>query len=186
MTLLEGRGLHIRIGEHQVCRDAHLRIHSGQCWGLLGRNGSGKTTLLRALAGLHPLEEGEIRLEESPLRSLPRRAIARRLGLLLQEDAFPFPVTVEEAVLTGRHPHLPPLGWESAKDRRIAHDALAAVRMTGFAQRLTSTLSGGERRRVAIATLLAQAPILMLLDEPTNHLDLDQQIRILTLLRERI
>ncbi len=186
MTLLETHNLTVSIGDCLVCRDAALHIEAGQCWGLLGRNGSGKTTLLRALAGLHRPDGGAVELLGQPLRMLSRRVIAQRLGLLLQDEALPFPVTVEAAVLAGRHAHLPPFGWERAEDRRLAHEALEAVGMAPFAHRLTSSLSGGERRRVAIATLLAQAPAVMLLDEPTNHLDLDQQIRILRLLHQRM
>ncbi len=75
--------------------------------------------------------------------------------------------------------------WESADDERIARDALARVNMQDFASRTTDGLSGGERRRVAVASLLAQAPEVFLLDEPTNHLDPHHQVAVLELFRQQ-
>jgi iron complex transport system ATP-binding protein len=89
-----------------------------------------------------------------------------------------------ESVLIGRHPHLSFWQWETANDARIARDALAAVDLADFATRRTDTLSGGERRRVAIAALLAQQPGIFLLDEPTNHLDPHHQLAVLSLFRQ--
>jgi len=91
---------------------------------------------------------------------------------------------VIETVLIGRHPHLPRWGWwqwESADDERIAQAALAAVELDGLTQRRVSTLSGGERERLAIATVLTQQPRVYLLDEPTSHLDTHRQLAVLEL-----
>jgi iron complex transport system ATP-binding protein len=99
------------------------------------------------------------------------------------EDAFV--TTVLEMVLLGRHPHLALWQWETAEDERIARESLAAVGMSHFAERRTDTLSGGEQRRVAAASLLAQRPGIYLLDEPTNHLDPHHQIGVLNLFRDR-
>ena len=98
---------------------------------------------------------------------------------LLFHRAGRFPATVLESVLVGRHPHLSRWQWESADDVRIAREALAAADMTGTEARDVRTLSGGERRRVALAALLAQQPRLFLLDEPSSHLDLSHQLALL-------
>ncbi|TMH62369.1 MAG: ABC transporter ATP-binding protein, partial [Betaproteobacteria bacterium] len=111
--------------------------------------------------------------------TLARRDVARLRGLLLQNDSDAFPATVLESVLVGRHPHLSRWQWESADDLRIAREALAAADMAGTEARDVSTLSGGERRRVALAALLAQQPQLFLLDEPSSHLDLSHQLALL-------
>ncbi|MBL8480848.1 MAG: ABC transporter ATP-binding protein, partial [Rhodocyclaceae bacterium] len=97
----------------------------------------------------------------------------------------PFPATAFEEVLAGRHPHLPALAWESAADEQCAHEALAAVGLAAAANRLTTHMSGGERRRVQLATLITQDARVWLLDEPTNHLDLHRQFEAMRLLQAK-
>ena len=87
--------------------------------------------------------------------------------------------------MTGRYPHLDRWQWEGAEDYRAAEAALEAVGLDGLARRPLTTLSGGERRRVEIAALLAQDAPICLLDEPINHLDLRHQVQVLDLLAER-
>jgi iron complex transport system ATP-binding protein len=175
VTRLAVEGLAITQGGRTLCRGLELTLAPGQCWAVLGGNGSGKTTLLHTLAGLLPAAAGMIRLDHHPLATLPRRRIAQRLGLLLQESHDPFPTTVLETAMSGRHPHLGRWQQEGSADHAIVHQALAAMELSGMEQRMVQTLSGGERRRLAIATLLTQAPQLLLLDEPLNHLDLHHQ-----------
>lgn len=186
LPLLEIQGLSVSIGGKQVCRDLSLALCAGQRWGLLGVNGVGKTTLLHTLAGLRAPQQGEIRLNNQPISALPRRSVAKMLGLLLQDEVDPFPGTVLETVLMGRHPHLGHWQWESEQDIAIARGALQEVGLGNLESRQINTLSGGERRRLALATLLTQDPQLFLLDEPTNHLDPHHQIELLGLLSQRI
>ncbi len=183
MRVLETRGLRIGIGARVLCRRLDLGIEPGQCWGLLGRNGSGKTTLLHTLAGLHPAQTGQVFLHGRELGQIPRRSIARSLGLLMQERDPRFPMSVQQAVLSGRYPHLGPWRQPTEHDGKLAQQALEQVDMAGLAHRNVQTLSGGERQRVAVAALLAQAPQVLLLDEPVSHLDLREQIRLLELIR---
>jgi iron complex transport system ATP-binding protein len=185
MTLLRTRHLGVEIGKTLVCKGLNLEIETGQRWAILGRNGSGKTTLLLTLAGLRRPAAGSIELEGRCLGQTHRRHIAQQLGLLPQDNQDSFPATVLETALIGRHPHLSPWIRESAADRSMARAALAAVDLSDFEGREISTLSGGERRRLALATLLTQDPELLLLDEPVNHLDLHHQIRVLELLAEQ-
>lgn len=182
MALLQARGLEVAIAGKRVCRDLDLAIERGQRWGMLGRNGIGKTTLLHTLAGLRASSAGAIFLEGVAFDTLPQRRIAQSIGVLFQHSEDPFPGTVLETALIGRHPYLTAWQWEGAEDRRRAQQALAAVGMEGMMDRQVATLSGGERQRLAIATLLVQELRLMLLDEPANHLDLHHQIAILDLL----
>ena len=183
-ALLSTRDLGLRIGEVQVCSHLDLDLQPGQCWALLGGNGVGKTTLLLSLAGLRDSQAGQILLDGEALADWPRRRISRRLGLLFQDQSDPFPATVLETALTGRHPHIHPWQWESPRDLLLAEQALAQLGLTQLARRQVQSLSGGERRRLGIATLLTQAPDILLLDEPTNHLDLRHQIAVLGLLRD--
>jgi len=186
MSLLATTALHVTIGSTTVCRDLEITIDSGERWCVLGRNGTGKTTLLHTLAGLRPPASGGISLNNRPLVEIPRRSVAQHIGLLFQDNTDTFPATVLETVLTGRHPWLGPLQWESDRDLAIARRALQAVDLHDMEQRMVNTLSGGERRRTAIACLLTQEPQLLLLDEPTNHLDIHHQIRMLDLLQQHV
>lgn len=184
-ALLECSGLDVRIGERVLVANLDLRVSRGSFTCVLGCNGSGKTTTLHTLAGLRPFDAGRILIEGRAIETWPRKLLAQRLGLLLQDSEDPFPSTVLEAVLVGRHPHIGFWQWESETDRQLARDALRRVGLEELADRDVATLSGGERRRVAIASMLTQDPSVALLDEPTNHLDPHHQIEVLRLFRER-
>lgn len=178
-TMLAARGLTVEIAGVRVCRGLDFTVGPGQCWAILGRNGAGKTTLLSTLAGLRPASAGTIEIEGRPLSSFSPRELARVRALLPQDDSDAFPATTLETALVGRHPHLGRWQWEGAEDLRIARAALAAVDMDGAEARDVRTLSGGERRRVTLAAMLAQEPRLFLLDEPSSHLDLAHQVALL-------
>ena len=185
MNGLGCRELSVSIADIRVVEGLDLDLQPGQFWGLLGPNGIGKTTLLRCLAGLDNPFGGRVLLASRPVDELPRKLLARHLGMLQQHTVYVFDSSVMQTVLTGRHPHLGYWERESAQDLAMANDALAAVDLTGFAARGVTGLSGGEARRLAFATLLVQEPEVMLLDEPTNHLDLKHQLQIMSMIRER-
>lgn len=185
MTLLSTRALDVRIAGRQVCAGLDLAFGSGEVWAVLGRNGAGKTTLLHTLAGLRPCQAGAVLVDECELPRWEPKALARWRGVLFQDSQDTFPATVLDTVLAGRHPHLSFWAMEGAADRALAESALREVDLAGAGLRLVTTLSGGERRRVAIATLLAQDPAVWLLDEPSNHLDLHHQVGLLSLLVRR-
>lgn len=173
----------MRAGTRQLVEELTATFAPREFTAILGRNGSGKTLTLHTLAGLRPAAHGGVTLDGEPLAAVPRRRIARRIGVLLQDPEESFTTTALESVLVGRHPHLAPWQWEGREDERIARAALLQVDLTDFADRRTDTLSGGEARRVAIAGLLAQEPDVYLVDEPTNHLDPHHQLAVLALLR---
>ena len=177
--LLTAHELTIRRGQRTLVTGLNLALEANQSWGVMGGNGTGKSSLLHCLAGLAEISAGSIELEGRTLPSLSRKAVARRLGILLQEPGEAFPDTVWNTVLIGRHPHLS--RWQSPgeNDFIAARAALRLADLDGMEQRMTTTLSGGERRRLAFATLLVQNPALFLLDEPTNHLDLVHQLELL-------
>ena len=179
MISLSTNDLTIDIAGKTICSHLNLDINGGEIWGILGRNGIGKTTLLHTLAGLIKAESGDIFINQNNIHDLSRKQIARQLGLLLQHTEDPFPSSVMETVLCGRHPHIANWQWESKKDVELALQALKMVEMDSMAELMVNQLSGGERQRVSIATLLTQKPGILLLDEPNTHLDLNYQIKLL-------
>ncbi|MDO8834533.1 MAG: ABC transporter ATP-binding protein [Vicinamibacterales bacterium] len=160
-----------------------VAVERGDVVGILGPNGSGKTTLLRLLSGLLLPASGSVRLGGARLSGIPRRSLARRLAMVPQETHLAFEYSVLEIALMGRYPHLGPFELESPRDLAIARDALDATGTGHLAARSFSTLSGGEKQRVVIASALAQEADILLLDEPTASLDLGFQLDVAALLR---
>ena len=186
MTSLGCNNLEVRIAEITVVQGLDLELTSGQFWGLLGPNGIGKTTLLKCMAGLSPPDSGNVLLENQGIENLPRRVVARLLGMLQQHTVYVFDASVLETAMTGRHPHLAYWEREGPKDKQKALDAIRAVDLAGFESRSVTGLSGGEARRLAFASLIVQEPAILLLDEPTNHLDMKHQIRIMNQVRKQV
>jgi iron complex transport system ATP-binding protein len=183
--LLAVCSLDVDIAGRRLVEGLTFAAHRGEFIAVLGENGVGKTLTLHTLAGLRPAAAGSIVVQGRDLRVWPRRTLARVLGLLAQSSEDPFPSSVLETALIGRHPHIDFWRWESEHDFGIARRALADVDLADREERTVETLSGGERRRLAIATVLTQAPQLYLLDEPTNHLDPHHQLDVLQLFRAR-
>jgi iron complex transport system ATP-binding protein len=181
--LLELSGLRVSVPGRVLVEGLALHLCRGEFVAVLGRNGSGKTLTLLTLAGLRRAEAGSIRLGGEPIAALRRQQVAKRLALLPQDTDDIFPTTVLDTALVGRHPHIGRLRWESAADYELARGALARVGIADLAERDVLSLSGGERRRLAIAQVLTQAPDVYLLDEPTNHLDPQHQVDTLQIFR---
>ena len=165
-------------GRSLVLDGVSMSVDRGALVGLLGPNGSGKTTLLRLMAGMLAPATGRVLLDGAPLASFTRRALARRMAVVPQETHAAFDFSVLDIVLMGRYPHLAPFELEGARDIGIARDALTATGTGHLERRAFSTLSGGEKQRVVIASALAQASDVLLLDEPTASLDLGYQFEI--------
>jgi iron complex transport system ATP-binding protein len=177
-------------GGATVLHGVSLDVPSGGLVGLIGPNGSGKTTLLRLLAGTRVPVSGSVLIDGVPMSTLTRTAVARRMAVVPQETQLAFDYTVIEVALMGRYAHLGAFAVEGPADMRIARAALASTGAEALAERLFSTLSGGEKQRVVIAAALAQiagtnAPggeTVLLLDEPTAALDLKYQLGVAGLL----
>jgi iron complex transport system ATP-binding protein len=184
VSLLTTQALRIEAGDKLLCSGLDWQPQPGEFWCLLGRNGGGKSTLLHTLAGLRQPPAGAIFLNGERLDALPLSALARRRGLLEQQQFDAFSSSVLETVIAGRYPYQSGAGWESDSDRQAAMQALAAVGLASYGAKDVRTLSGGERQRVALATLLAQDPQLLLLDEPTAQQDAAAQIAVMQLLRD--
>jgi iron complex transport system ATP-binding protein len=164
-----------------VLSGVDLELPAGGCGALLGPNGCGKSTLLRLLLGRLAPSRGEVRLFGRAVKGIDGPERARLVGYLPQEVTAAYAFTVEEVVLMGRWPHLG-LGLETPHDHDVARDCLARTDTTALAGRAFGTLSGGEKQRVLLASVLAQEPRVLLLDEPTAALDIHHQHEVMELL----
>jgi iron complex transport system ATP-binding protein len=172
----------VRLGNALIVDGASLDLRARELTVLIGPNGAGKTTLMRALAGLIPAE-GRIDVEGKPLATLTVRERARRIAYLPQGHVFHWPMPVAAVVALGRYAYGDAFSAVTDDDRRAVAKALAATGTEAFAARPVTTLSGGERARVALARALAcEAPIL-LADEPTVSLDPRHQLVVMQLLK---
>jgi iron complex transport system ATP-binding protein len=178
--MIELREISVRLGSTQALRRVSFGVEPGEWLALIGPNGAGKTTALRALCGLVDYE-GEVTIDGRNARSLSRRELARLAALVPQIPETPPGLTVTEYVLLGRTPHLGYFGNEAAGDRLAAERALDRLELRSLAERLLTSLSGGELQRAVLARALAQEAPILLLDEPTTALDLGRQQQALEL-----
>ncbi len=183
MSRLEAQDLTCGIGNRTIVRGISLVCAPGTMTAIVGVNGVGKSTLMRVLAGVRRPICGQVTVDDTNLASLSPRQRARRLAFVAQEETIPDELTLSEMVTLGRLPHQAPWQVGGRRERAIVAEALAAVGLTGLANRSCAHLSGGERRRALLAKGLAQGTDLLLLDEPTNHLDVHHQIHLLTTMR---
>lgn len=157
-----------------------LRLDREERVGLLGSNGSGKSTLLKLIVGLFRPTQGRIEVFGQPRqRERDFHEVRRRVGFLFQDsDDQLFCPTVAEDVAFG------PLNIGKTRDEawRIVAETLEALGLSGFEQRITYKLSGGEKRMVALASVLSMNPEVLLLDEPTAGLDETAAQRVLDVL----
>ncbi|MBU0943863.1 MAG: energy-coupling factor ABC transporter ATP-binding protein [Proteobacteria bacterium] len=149
--------------------------------GLIGPNGCGKTTLFQIIMGLLTPDRGEVLLEGMVMAGEKDfRILRRKLGFLFQNsDDQLFSPTVLEDVAFGPLN----LGSTAEEAREISGRTLEGLGLKGFEDRITHRLSGGEKKLVALATILSMQPHLLLLDEPSNNLDPETRERLIAILR---
>ncbi|HUP97216.1 MAG TPA: ABC transporter ATP-binding protein [Usitatibacter sp.] len=161
-------------GHGAVCRGLSLKLEEGQIGCLLGPSGCGKTTVLRCIAGLEPVDAGEIRLHGQTVSRRGRTAPpeARRVGFVFQDYAL-FPhLDVAANVGFGLH------ALDAAPRAARVNELLATVGMANAGGKYPHELSGGQMQRVALARALAPRPQLLLLDEPFSNLDVELRERL--------
>ena len=175
--------LGIKVPGRTLVENLDAEFRAGEFVAILGKNGAGKTLTMSTLAGLRTADSGNVQLDGRDIADMKRVDIARRLAMLPQLIDDIFPATVLDTALIGRHPHVGTLRWETLDDYDITMAALVTMDIGELATRDVLTLSGGERRRLAVAQVLAQRPDAYLLGEPTNHLDPQHQIDVLHVFR---
>ncbi|BHH85504.1 energy-coupling factor ABC transporter ATP-binding protein [Desulforhopalus sp. 52FAK] len=148
--------------------------------GIIGPNGCGKTTLLHLMVGLIKPTEGELLFHgEQVTTKLDMFNLRREVGFLFQssDDQLFSPTVIEDVAFGPLN-----LGFKPAEAIAIAENTLKNLGLTGFEDRITHRLSGGEKKLVALATILAMKPKVLLLDEPTNNLDPKTTSRLIEIL----
>ena len=163
-------------GRPPVLNQLDLEFSRGERMGLMAPNGCGKTTLFHIIMGLLKPSSGSIKIFGTDIRTDSEfNDVRRRIGLLFQDaDDQLFSPTVLEDVAFG------PLNQGKSKDEAIAiaKKTLSSLNLAGFEDRITFKLSGGEKRLVSLATVLAMEPEVLLLDEPLNGLDIETRSKI--------
>ncbi|MBR9762082.1 MAG: ABC transporter ATP-binding protein [Rhodobacteraceae bacterium] len=182
MALIRLSDIHFAYpGQPPVLAGASLTLSAGQRLSLTGPNGAGKSTLLRILLGLTRPDAGEITVFDRPRRvEADFHEVRRRVGLVFQDpDDQLFCPTVAEDIAFG------PLNLGQSRDEALAvvEKVLADLDLRHLRDRITHKLSGGEKRLVTLATVLAMEPEVLLLDEPTNALDTRNEARLLEILQ---
>lgn len=181
--LVELRGLSFAYPESNgpVLDAVELCLEEGSRIGLFGPNGCGKTTLVSILMGLFPPTGGEVRFRGRPLRGNGEfRALRREVGFVFQQadDQILFPTVLDDVAFGPLN-----LGLDPEAAGRVARETLDFLGLSGFEDRLTHKLSGGEKKLVTLAGVLAMKPRALILDEPTAGLDPATRDRLVAILR---
>jgi len=181
--MIKVSNLNIDIDQKNLISHLNISFNKGEFWAILGKNGIGKTTLLHTLSGLINYEIGNILVDNKELKSLNPLNRAQKIALLSQHMETGLDCTVQQTIAYGRYP------WSKFKfpnnqEQSIVNKAINQLKLNGLKQKSIQKLSGGELRKVEMATVLAQNTDILLLDEPLNHLDLSFRIELMNLLKK--
>lgn len=182
--MLEMRNVSYAYADAPAIRDISFHASERQLIAVTGPNGSGKSTLLKTIARVLTPQSGQVLFENRPLAEWNAKEYAKRAGYLPQEPDPAFPMTAIDVVVSGRAPYLGRFSWETANDWAEAECALELCDAVYLRDRYLDEMSGGERKRVFLARVLAGTPRLIVLDEPFAALDLSHVQQFSQLLRE--
>jgi phospholipid/cholesterol/gamma-HCH transport system ATP-binding protein len=189
VALFEVRGLHKKFGDDAVLAGVDLDIEKGEHITLIGKSGSGKSVLLKHLMGLMRADRGTIVFDGRDVTTLSESdwmGVRKRIGMLFQESALFDSLDVGANVAYGLREHRV---LDEAKIAERVSESLTVVNLPGIERMMPSELSGGMRKRVALARAIAMHPEVVLYDEPTEGLDpinVTRVNRLLRTLRERL
>ena len=171
--MLDVAAVSVRFGERAILDRLSLHVDDGEVVAVLGPSGAGKSTLLRIVAGLWLPDTGVVSLDGDDITHRP--AHLRNIGMMFQdEQLFPH-LDVAANIAFGPRMHK----WPAAEIASRVDELLGVVGLDGFGNRRVDHLSGGERKRVALARSLAPRPALLLLDEPLTGLDRELHDRLI-------
>lgn len=169
-------------GRSMVLQDVSFAISPGEFVCITGPSGAGKSTLLHLLAGVEQPSQGTVEIDGVNLRSVPPKALQifrRRLGIVFQDYKLLPHLTVAENIAFP----LEVCGIPEPVMKQRVFDLLNLMHLTGQANALPPSLSGGEKARTAIARAIAHGPLILLADEPTGNIDPEQSKMVMELFR---
>jgi ABC-type cobalamin/Fe3+-siderophores transport system ATPase subunit len=182
--MLTVRSVSYAYADAPAVRDVSFDVGERQLVALTGPNGSGKSTLLKMIARVLVPQQGDILFENRNASEWPAKEYAKSTGYLPQDPDPAFPMRAIEVVVSGRAPYLGRFSWERATDWEQAERALELCDAIHLRDRYLDEMSGGERKRVFLARVLAGTPRLIVLDEPLAALDLSHVQQFSQLLRD--
>ena len=180
--MIQLRNIQFGYGSRLIFDDLNLNIEQGERLGLLGSNGCGKTTLCHIIMGLLPPKSGDVEiLGKKRTKESDFSEIRGRIGFLFQDsdDQLFCPTVIEDVAFGPLN-----MGQSPEEAKRTVASTLASLKLSGFEDRITYKLSGGEKRLVSLATVLAMNPEFLILDEPTSGLDEKTTERLIETLKE--
>jgi iron complex transport system ATP-binding protein len=178
---IRAEGVTKRYGTSVVVDDVTIDLPAGGVVSIIGPNGAGKSTLLSMVARLLPADGGRVVVDGDDVARTAGDVMARRLGILRQDNHLAVRLTVRDLVTFGRYPHTK--GRTTAEDRERVDAALDYLDLGDLQHRFLDELSGGQRQRAFVAMVLAQDTDYVLLDEPLNNLDLKHARAMMALAR---
>jgi iron complex transport system ATP-binding protein len=182
--MLELRDVSFGYEDTQAVDRITASFDATQLIALTGPNGSGKSTLLKLIARVLAPHAGEIAFDGKRLRDWPGKEYAKQVAYLPQDPDPAFSMRAIDVVVSGRAPFLGRFAWERDSDYDEANHALALCDASHLGDRYLDEMSGGERKRVFLARVLAARPRLILLDEPLASLDISHVQQFSALLRD--
>ena len=181
--MIEINQLSINNKNSKLTSNLNITFKQGEFWAILGKNGTGKTTLLHTMAGLLKYNSGNIKIDNNELAGISPLNRAQNIALLSQIMETGLDCTVEQSITYGRYP------WNKFKlnaeiEKSLIETAINKMQLNDLRHKSIQEISGGELRKVEIATILAQNSGVLMLDEPLNHLDLSFRYVLMNLLKQ--
>ncbi len=180
---LEARNIHVTLKDNAILNDVSLSLPKGKMIGLIGPNGAGKSTLLKTILGLVDPQSGKILLDGEDLLDCTLQERARKISYAAQGAPVHWPLDVHHIISLGRIPHLDPWQKISENDRQLIHQAMIKTDTLHLADRLVTTLSGGERACVMLARAIVSQADYLCADEPIASLDPYHQLQVMDILQ---
>ncbi|MEE3495414.1 MAG: ABC transporter ATP-binding protein [Butyrivibrio sp.] len=165
-----------------VVPGVNLEIKKGEIISFIGPNGAGKSTLLKTLYRELTPVAGAVFIDGADVSKMTLKELAKKLSIVTTDRIKPEHMTCREVVMAGRLPYTDGFGVLGKEDRQAAEDAIALMKIEGFADKQFSNLSDGQKQRTLIARAIAQSPEYLVMDEPTSYLDIRYRMELMEVL----